>query len=423
MSEISDKINIFKELLERLAIEESKTDFWQYRKYINKNLKTGWWQKEIARELQQFYEDFVAGKKPKLIIQAPPQHGKSTQVIDFISWLAGKHPDVKTIYTSFSERLGVRANLKLQRIFTGEKHKKIFPNFEIGIDSLKNKEILEFSGCEGYFRNTTVRGSITGESLDLGVIDDPTKGREEAGSITIRDKTWEWFTDDLFTRFSEEAALLCIATSWHVDDVVQRMIKNLPDVKVLKYPAIAVVDDEFRKTGDVLFPELKSLNFMLERKKVLGTSNFEALYQQNPLIIGGEIIKGQWFARVEKTPKIIYRKIFGDTAQKTGERNDYSVLECWGYGEDRKIYLLDLIRGKWEAPELKRKAVDFWNKHLSTIDLGALREMVIEDKASGTGLIQELRRDARIPIRGVQRNTDKLTRVLDALPTIEAGYV
>ncbi|HZZ81641.1 MAG TPA: phage terminase large subunit [Gemmataceae bacterium] len=149
---------------------------------------------------------------------------------------------------------------------------------------------------------------------------------------------------------------------------------------------------------------------------------FASQYQQSPVAIGGNIIKGQWFPRAAP-PKILYRKIYADTAQKTAERNDYTVFECWGFGDDRKIHLLDLLRGKWEAPELKRQAIDFWNKHNALTGQGALREMVVEDKSSGTGLIQEIKRTERIPVTGIERNKDKLTRVMDAVSFIEAGFV
>jgi len=149
---------------------------------------------------------------------------------------------------------------------------------------------------------------------------------------------------------------------------------------------------------------------------------FSSQYQQAPRAIGGNIIKGHWFPRAN-LPKITYRKIYADTAQKTAERNDYTVFECWGYGKDKKIHLLDLLRGKWEAPELKRQAIDFWNKHHAITDMGTLRELVVEDKSSGTGLIQEIKRSERIPVRGVERTKDKLTRVMDAVSSIEAGFV
>lgn len=414
------------ELIREFKIRQARESFLAFRKLMNPKDKWGWWQTEIAHELQCFYDDMQSGKRPKLVIQAPPQHGKSVQVVDFIAWLAGKNPDCRTIYTSFSERLGVRANLKLQRLYSSAIYSDIFPQVKMGsggaggADAIRNREILEYCDHTGYFRNTTVGGSITGEGLDLGVIDDPIKGRKEANSKTIRDGVWDWFTDDFFTRFSEDGALLCILTRWHIDDPIGRLIKQDPDVRVLSYPAIAERDELNRKAGEALFPEHKSLEFLLERKSVMDTASWLSLYQQTPIILGGELIKGDWFGRYSMPPKMEYVKIYADTAQKTKEHNDYSVFECWGKGDDGKAYLLDMIRGKWEAPDLRRRAIDFWTK---CSERYRVREMCVEDKASGTGLIQDIKRDAKIPIKAIQRNTDKLTRVQDAMPYIESGYV
>ena len=417
------------ELVKELRLRESRESFFAYRKLTNPKLKTGWWQEEVCNQLQQFYDDLIANKRPQLVIQAPPQHGKSDLIVSFISWLAGKSPDLRTIYTSFSERLGVRANLKLQRLYDSAIYQDIFPDTKINNSNavtvsgqfLRNREILEYCNTTGYFRNTTVGGSITGEGLDLGVIDDPIKGRKEANSKTVRDGVWDWFTDDFFTRFSENAGLLCILTRWHIDDPIGRLISQNPNIKVLSYPAIATTDEQHRKEGEALFPEHKSLEFLLERKKVMDTTSWLSLYQQSPIVLGGEIIKGEWFKRYSMLPKMEYRKIYADTAQKKGKQNDYTVFECWGYS-DGNAYLIDLVRGKWESPELRKKANDFWHKH-AAIKNGELRQFCIEDKASGTGLIQDIKNVDKIPVVGIQRNTDKLTRVQDALPYIESGFV
>lgn len=417
------------ELVKELRLREARESFFAYRKLTNSKLKLGWWQEEVCHQLQQFYDDLTANKRPQLVIQAPPQHGKSDLIVSFISWIAGKNPELRTIYTSFSERLGVRANLKLQRLYDSQIYQDIFPNTKINSSNtvtisgqfLRNREILEYCGHLGYFRNTTVGGSITGEGLDLGVIDDPIKGRKEANSKTIRDGVWDWFTDDFFTRFSENAGLLCILTRWHIDDPIGRLIAQNPSIKVLSYPAIAINNEPNRKEGEALFPEHKSIDFLLERKKLMDSTSWLSLYQQSPIVVGGEIIKGEWFKRYSLLPKLEYRKIYADTAQKTGKQNDYTVFECWGYA-DGNAYLIDMMRGKWESPELRRNANDFWNKHIN-INNGTLREFCIEDKASGTGLIQDIKKIDKIPVVAIQRNTDKLTRVQDALPYIESGFV
>lgn len=422
------------ELLREASVRKARGDFLHFRKLINPKSVWGWWQVEVAGELRAFYDALVNGERPRLVIQAPPQHGKTTQVVDFIAWLAGRDPDCRTIYTSFSERLGVRANLRLQRIYDSAIYSDIFPSTRINQSSavavsgqhLRNREILEYVGHSGYFRNTTVRGSITGESLDLGVIDDPIRGRADAGSPTVRNSSWDWLTDDFFTRFSERAGMLAILTRWHLDDPIGRLIERDSSIKVLTYKAIADEDEEHRLAGDALFPELKSREFLLERKSVMDAASWMSLYQQSPIVLGGEIIKSEWFGdRYTIVPHLKYRGIFADTAQKTKEHNDYSVFQCWGCGEDGRIYLLDMIRGKWEAPELKRRALAFWEKHNAETDrfAGQLRQLAIEDKASGTGLIQDIRMSGSIPVVGIARTTDKLSRVMDVVSYIEAGLV
>jgi predicted phage terminase large subunit-like protein len=146
-----------------------------------------------------------------------------------------------------------------------------------------------------------------------------------------------------------------------------------------------------------------------------------AMYQQSPIILGGNVFKDTWLKHWAVLPEFEYRMIYADTAQKTAEHNDYSVLEHWAKGKDGKIYLIDMIRGKWEAPQLMQQALAYWSKCKSSHG-GTLRKLKVEDKSSGTGLIQQLRQ-AGIPVEGIPRGTDKLSRAYDVAPMIEAGNV
>jgi hypothetical protein len=121
----------------------------------------------------------------------------------------------------------------------------------------------------GSFRNTTVSGQINGLELHFGVIDDPLKGRAEAHSLNARNRVWDWFADDFLSRFSKDAALLVVMTRWSVDDLLGGYMERFPDVRMLRYPAVAERDERCRRKGDPLFPELKPLDFLLERKKLL----------------------------------------------------------------------------------------------------------------------------------------------------------
>jgi hypothetical protein len=201
-------------------------------------MKCGWWQHEIADELQGFYRSLINGERPKLVLMAPPQHGKTEQVTDLLAWMAGKQPHLKTIFASYSEELGVKVNRDLQRIMSSERYAAIFGHRlrESGSGWRRNSNLLEYVGHRGSFRNTTVEGQITGQGLDIGIVDDPIKGRAEANNKAVRDKTWGWFTDDFLTRFSDSAGLLMIMTRWHLDDPVGRFIERFPEAKVLRYP-------------------------------------------------------------------------------------------------------------------------------------------------------------------------------------------
>lgn len=176
-----------------------------------------------------------------------------------------------------------------------------------------------------------------------------------------------------------------------------------------------------RNPGEILFPERMPREFV-EKCKQRGSLVWNALYQQRPTAKGGRLIKSEWFGEYSVLPPMQWRAVYGDTAQKTKEVNDFSVFEHWGLGTDGYIYLIDMIRGKWEADELQRRAVAFWEK-CKTLKNGPLRHMAIEDKSSGTGLIQNIRKKAICPIKAIQRDKDKYTRLMDVQGYIESGYI
>lgn len=299
---------IKEEIARRLIKRKARGDFCAFRTLIaDRNFIKGYWQHVVSIALQKFYEDYVAGLRPKIVLMAPPQHGKSVLLRAFIAWFAGKQPDKNIIFGSYSDDLGVKLNLGLQRIMSSEEYRRAFPDTLINDGSvtgyLRNTSLLQFVGREGSFRNTTVGGQITGQSLDLGVVDDPIKGRAEANSETIRNKTWEWLTDDFFSRFSDSAAFILTMTRWHLDDPAGRLLERYPDVKVLRFTALAEKDDWLgRQEGEPLFPELKSLEFLRERKAFYTEASWQSLYQQNPIIVGGGLFPIEKFKTMQAPP-------------------------------------------------------------------------------------------------------------------------
>lgn len=354
------------ELLERMAVEEATDNFWCYRQYIRPKMMIGWWQREVAAVLQRFYIQWMNNERPILALQSPPQHGKSKQVGDFISWVSGKHPDTSTIYASYSDRLVKRANLELQRTMDGTPFRKCFPNVKLS-DTLsgrtpgrryyRNTNILEFVGHEGSFRGTTVRGGVTGEGLNLGVVDDPIKGRAEASSEVIRDNTWLWLTDDFMTRFSDNAALLIILTRWHLDDPIGRLKEEYPHAQLFRYPALAEHDERHRMKGEPLFPELKSLSFLQSRKQIMAKASWESIYQQNPIIAGGDMFPVQNFNLIAARPDrhMVRRSVrYWDKAgtQDGGAWTAGVLMEELVVGG---YCISDVVRGQWSANEREKR--------------------------------------------------------------------
>jgi len=150
---------------------------------------------------------------------------------------------------------------------------------------------------------------------------------------------------------------------------------------------------------------------------------FSSQYMQRPKKLGGDLIKGEWFGEYHELPELAWRAVYVDTAQKVKEENDFTVFLLVGMGVDGKLYLIDLLRGKWEAPEMNKKAKAFIDKHKAyDFTTKPLRYMKVEDKAHGTQLVQSWQKYGGIPIIPVQREKDKLTRFMDVAPHLENNF-
>lgn len=419
-------------LQKQVKQELSRRNLSEFTNYTKPDFIEGWFNQIIARELQQFYHDVVAGKQPRLIIQAPPRSGKSELFSRrFPAWAFGQNPNLQIIAASYSTDLASRMNRDVQRIIDSEEYQGVFPETTlngkniatVSGQSLRNSEIFEIVGHAGAYRSAGVGAGITGMGADIGIIDDPVKDAKEANSQTIRDAVWDWYTTTFYTRLSPKSGILLGMTRWHEDDLAGRLLREMNNDgdqwRIVSFPAIAEEDEEYRNEGEALHPERYDLERLTKIKKAVGSQAWNALYQQRPSSKGGDIIKGAWFKRYSVLPRMKRIIITADTAQKTKQHNDYSVLLIAGVGHDGGVYVLDLIRGKWEAPELEQKVSDVWNKYKS---LG-VHKVYVEDKSSGTSLIQNIQRKQRIPIEGVQVDTDKYTRVLGVQGYIESGYI
>jgi predicted phage terminase large subunit-like protein len=336
------------------AARAARGSFVAYRRLVRPTMLWGWWIEQVALELQLFHQALVAGERPMLAIVTPSQHGKSWSVEDFIAWTAGQNPNHKTIYASYSEDLGTLRNHNLRRTFESSVYGGIFPNTRIGTKGWQtNASQIEYVGHKGGFRNTTVGGQITGMELNLGVVDDPVKGRAEAQSKIVRDRTWAWFVDDFMTRFAADSGLIMVGTRWHIDDPIGRLIDREPRLRTLTYPAIAEADDGFRRKGEALFPALKPLDFLLERKHLMSEPSWQSVYQGHPYLVGGGMFPVELFRTIQifDRREVIASVLAIDKAGTAGGDGAYTAIVLLHKMRNGTYVIERVVRGHWAALE------------------------------------------------------------------------
>lgn len=418
-----------------VARESCEADFTFFARYFFKRRKgTRFIFSDHHRALCDDLMRVWRGEITYYIANLPPRYGKTELcMILFAAWCYVKNPRCEFIHLSYADTLVLENSDAVRDIIKSADFRALWP--ELGVRNNKDSKKAWDTEQGGKFYATASGGQVTGfgagrmdewdgERFTFSgalLIDDPVKP-EDARSDTIRESiNARWDSTIKSRRNSPRTPVICIMQRVHEHDYTGMLTKDTEfDWFVRTMPALI---DEDGPAERALWPAKHDVA-ALKAMKAKNAYVFSAQMQQKPSPQGGGLLKGEWFGRYKVLPQITYRKIYVDTAQKTAERNDYSVFECWGYSQETgKIYLLDLIRGKWEAPELKRRAIAFWAKHLPLTDLGHLRQMRVEDKASGTGLIQEIRAAGAIPVYAQQRNRDKLVRVGDGAPFVEGGLV
>lgn len=387
----------------------------------------------ICNDLMKVYN----GEIQNYILNIPPRYSKTELVIIlFTVWCYIKNPRCEFIHLSYSNPLALENSDAIREVIKSAEFKQLWPNLTIRDN--KDAKGAWATSDNGQFLATAAGGSVTGfgagrlDEWDEStgefkfsgalLIDDPLKPDDARHDPMRNAVNRRWDETIKSRRNSPKTPTICVMQRLHQEDFVAELLKDT-DMHWVQRSMSAIID-EGKDTERALWPAKHSLE-VLKKMKAKNQYVFSSQYGQKPSPLGGGILKSSWFNRYTILPKLKYRKIYVDTAQKTKERNDYSVFECWGHGVDGNIYLVDLIRGKWEAPELRTKAMDFWNKHKSyDINLyGQLRQMRVEDKASGTGLIQDIKKSGKIPVFAQQRHIDKYTRACDGAGYIESGYV
>ncbi len=430
----------------------------------------GWFNELLCEVLQEAYAELEAGGSPRLMIFAPPRTGKSEITSKrFSAWALGKNNKLNVVNASYAASLATKHSRETQRIVESENYQRVFPSTKLNsknvrtlagapVRTAEHWEIVDNTGrtTGGSYRAVGVTKGLSGMGFEIGVIDDPVKDYKEASSEVIQTRVWEWYNTTFKTRRNpKNNMIMLMMTRWHINDLGGKLIEKMEHEgeqwTIVRFPMEAESEEFFstkkkkyktRNPGDILFPARMDESFVEECK--YDDLTWNCLYQQNPTIKGGDFFKTDWFSMYDpKRLPLFERKIItGDTAQKKNDWNDWSVFALWGL-YDQQIFLLDLIRGRWASYELRTQIYKFWLKYGGgivgpTVNASAV---YIEDKVSGTGLIQDVRKGGylidpdnpdpklaaetanRVPCIDVQRNIDKLTRAWDIRSDIQSGFV
>src|ERR1700751_1635808 len=284
--------------------------------------------------------------------------------------------------------------------------------------------------CQGYGLATSTGGVLTGRGADIILIDDPLKP-DEALSEAQRQACNQWFVHTLYSRLNDKrhGAIVIIMQRLHEDDLVGRVLAQ-EQWQVLSFPAIAEVDEVHeietilgprrftRRQGGALPPDGEPLEVLARIRRTIGEYNFAGQYQQSPAPLGGGLVKAEWFKRYRENerPDRFDRIVQSwDTANKATELSDFSVCTTWGV-KGKDLFLLDVFRRRLEYPALKRAVRDRQSLFNATV-------VLIEDKASGTQLIQELIAEGCYAVTRYLPTTDKTMRLHAQTAIIENGFV
>jgi len=369
------------------------------------------------------------GKIRRLIVNLPPRSLKSHCVtVSFPAWVLGHNPAAQVICASYGQDLADKHARDCRTVMASPFYRRLFPETRL---SGEKQAVSEFmTTAYGFRMSTSVNGMLTGRGGELIIIDDPLKP-DEALSETKRKAVNEWYDNTLLSRLNNKVTgtIIIVMQRLHQDDLVGHVLE-LGSWEVLSFPAIAEQDETHRfedwcgpKTfvrmkGDILHAEREPLAVLTEMRKRMGEYHFQSQYQQNPVPREGLMVRNEWLKFYEVPPEYFYCVTQSwDTANKSGELNDFSVCTTWGAYDDH-YYLLDVFRKRLNYPELKRAVLEQAQKFTP-------HRIVMEDKASGTQLIQDLKADGLLRIKpyAPPSHSDKIVRFFAQTAEFESGRV
>jgi len=410
------------ELKFEILVRRSRQSLFHFIHAVNHSYEANWHHRYIAETLDRFMEDKTQNK---LMVFLPPQHGKSEITSrSFPAYLLGRDPSKKIVVASYSSDLAGRFNNDAQDIINSPAYKQIFPKTELIRGNTDECTTSESGGIKA----VGVTGGLTGNTVDVAIIDDPVKDDIEASSTTYRERVWQWYLKVLETRLHNDSKVILIMTRWHEDDLAGRLLEYQADKwQVISIPAIceeANNGDDPREIGEPLWPQRHSLNKLNDLRK-LSEVLFASLYQQRPSPAEGNKVKRAWFqyCHERELPGGLSWDLWIDGAYTKQTENDPTGLMVAAHSrQTNTLYIKNAHDAYMEMPELLRFVAEYADLH----ELGYKSSAYLEPKASGKSLKQMLLKVTNINAVEISNHLvseGKEARIQVASPKIAAGRV
>jgi predicted phage terminase large subunit-like protein len=359
------------ELVTRQVAAKAQRDLLIFTLLTKPDYRANWHHVRLAQRLTELADSKIR----RLIVCMPPGHGKSELVCRrFPSWVFGRDPQTRIILVTHTATLAEAHSRDVRRIVADRWFQIVFPNTKFadrGVDCRDREDFWEWPEG-GYLRATGIGGAITGLRADLAIIDDPIKSREEAESAVYRQRLWEWFTADLYTRLSRDGRIIVCSTRWHRDDLVGRLLRlSTEPWEMLCFPALAADTPgsagDPRNPGEALWPDFLSREKLLEIRKQ-DIRAFAALYQQDPVEAEGtefpESYFGDWlWLGEDRWPPIVSHWVMAIDPSKgrLDSPGDYAAIVIVGVASDRHLLYVDADIAVRPPEELIRRALELYD--------------------------------------------------------------
>lgn len=373
--------------------------------------------------------DFLAEKLcsnnigKRLIVNIPPRSLKSIIAsVAYPAYILGKDPTKRIITASFAKSLSIKHSLDTRFIMESDWYRDLFPGT---ILSSKQNQKSKFLTSKGGFRMAVSVGSmVTGEGGDILIIDDP-HNPSHIHSEKRRSQVIDWYEQTFSTRLNnkEKGKIFLIMQRLHEKDLTWHLERE-QNFELISIPIMSPIERKYiignkkyiQKEGEIFHPSRFSAEIIKKIENEMGYRNFSAQYMQSPIPDSkGMISKNElcFYEKIEE--KFDYYILSIDSAIQTNDNSDYSVCTIWGIKDDR-YYLAFLYREKHSYPDLKRRIIYYIRKYRPKYTL-------IEDHASGSPLIQDLRFDGYENITPIRQKLDKITRFASVLGLLQSGKV